>query len=725
MFVDHVFSIIKRIAQNRSQINRTNIFKFFFYVRSYGLLRTLKKINSKLKCMSSKRDILFLNNNIYQQESKHCFSDEKIIDIIIPIYNAYEYVSKCIKTVYNNTDLKYNLYLLNDCSTDVRIKTLLDKLKSISKPKNLIELIIIDNGKNVGFVRNINKGLELSSHDVVILNTDTELPQNWATRLMAPLYIDNTVASVTPFSNSATICSFPEFCKDNQLPNGIDVDELDRLFARYGGTNFIEIPTGVGFCMAMKRSAIKKIGGFDTIYGMGYGEENDWCRRAVQNGYKNVMITNLFVYHKHGASFGEIITKTKQERIDENLKILMGRYPDYESVVHDFIERDPVKDIRSFLVVIVNRLHSAREAELVINHSRGGGATAYINRRMASNPQKDYFYMELLPDGKTLRISTVNTANKAVLYFDYFGLKQDFLKKLAGCFRINRIFINELVDYPIKSIINMIMSSGIEYEYFIHDFYCVCPGITLLNYQYKYCRNENNQSICNRCIENMSINIDIKEWRSIFMNLLIGARDVVAPSNNTAKIVNSYYNDLQITVAEHGMPLYIHNTADRVQVHGNVLNVTVLGAVGIHKGSKVIKNLSDKIVRQNLPIKITIIGYTDEHPEHYKNADGSLEILGSYNNEDVSDLLAKYETDLVLFPSIWPETYSYTVSEAIYSGYKVLAFNIGASSDRIRQTKMGWLVDVISADALMCKLIELQKDKELFITGRGGLSEKS
>ena len=83
------------------------------------------------------------------------------------------------------------------------------------------------------------------------------------------------------------------------------------LFKKYGSSNTIEIPTGVGFCMALNRACINKIGMFDTVYGKGYGEENDWCCRAVKNGFVNVMITNLFVYHKHGASFGEIITKSK------------------------------------------------------------------------------------------------------------------------------------------------------------------------------------------------------------------------------------------------------------------------------------------------------------------------------------------------------------------------------------------------------------------------------
>lgn len=708
-----LLNIVKKIIKNRNLINRTNISRFLFHIKQGNLLDALRKIKRKMNSLEVQRGIFFLNDNLYKPENiPHNYDESKVVDIIVPIYNAYEYTVKCIKSVYDNTEAKYNLYLINDCSPDVRIKSWLEELADSSRPQNLQELTIINNDNNLGFIGTINKGLELSTHDVIILNTDTELPKNWSARLLKPLYIDDLAASVTPFSNSATICSFPEFCQDNQLPQGIELEELDRIFSLYGGERVIEIPTGVGFCMAMSRKVINEIGNFDVIYGKGYGEENDWCRRAVKKGYRNVMVTNLFVYHKHGASFGEIITQTKQQRMDENLAILLKRYPDYQDVVSNFIALDPVKDIRNFLRIIVHRLTSQKEAELVLNHSLGGGATTYIHRRMAANPEKEYFYAELFPDKTTLKIFPVNMDNQDVLHFDYGKADRDFLKKLGQCLRIDRIFINQLVNYPIDAIMDMITASGLKYEYFIHDFYCVCPRYALLNENNEFCYCEKQQSVCNKCLQVESDQIDIGKWRKGFHHLLQGAHMIYAPSSNTAKIVNSYYPDLAINVVEHPIPSHIHNTAGLVQKHGNMLNITVLGAIGLLKGSRIVYELADKIAVQKLPMRITVIGYTDVHNGDYENSKGTLKILGPYHNEDVSDLLAKYNTDIVLLPSICPETYSYTVSEAIYSGYKVLAFDIGAPSDRIRETRMGWLVKEISSDAIMAKLVEISKNNE-------------
>ncbi|MDR8439764.1 glycosyl transferase, partial [Acinetobacter baumannii] len=79
--------------------------------------------------------------------------------------------------------------------------------------------------------------------------------------------------SVTPFSNNATICSFPNFCEDNELFSGMDVQSLDDEFETYGKeNNLVEIPTGVGFCMYIRRDCLNQVGYFDEeTFGRGYG----------------------------------------------------------------------------------------------------------------------------------------------------------------------------------------------------------------------------------------------------------------------------------------------------------------------------------------------------------------------------------------------------------------------------------------------------------------------
>ena len=102
-------------------------------------------------------------------------------DIIIPIYNAFDFTKKCIETVIEHTDLtKHTLLLINDKSTDQRILPLLN-LFTTEYPS--LNITIINTESNQGFVRTVNIGMQHSSRDVVLLNSDTEVTKNWLPKI--------------------------------------------------------------------------------------------------------------------------------------------------------------------------------------------------------------------------------------------------------------------------------------------------------------------------------------------------------------------------------------------------------------------------------------------------------------------------------------------------------------------------------------------------------------
>ena len=714
MNIKSILNLSHKIYKHKELINKQNVNKVIKYLKQGELIRALVRIDSKINAVEYvkyNRSFSYINDCLEEYSEDNNIGNV-IVDIIIPIYNAYEYTVKCIESVYKNTNSPYNLYLINDCSIDDKIDELLNKLDMEEKPSFMKKMVVIKNENNLGFIRTVNKAVELSSNHVVLLNTDTEVPTGWLSRLIRPIIYNSNIASVTPFSNCATICSFPNFCEDNILPEGISLNDLDLLFKKYGSSNTIEIPTGVGFCMALNRACINKIGMFDTVYGKGYGEENDWCCRAVKNGFVNVMITNLFVYHKHGASFGEIITKSKQERIDENLKILCDRHPEYTKIIDNFCIKDPAKDIRNFLKIIVHRnINKSKKAELIINHSLGGGATTYVKRKIEKEKNtKNHFVCSLLPDNKTFRLESYIDDDQIAVNFNYNNINVNFIKELCSILIVDKIFINQLIGYPLTEIIEMICTSNIQYDYFVHDFFCVCPRYNLLNDDYKYCNDETDANICNDCIRNVIKSNDISDiviWRKLFYNLLINANSVIAPSMNTVKIINKYYPDLKIKVMEHAIPKHLFNTYENRKCNSDVFHISVLGAILIEKGSKILYEIVKEIKVRKLPIKITVIGYTDIHNDYYISKDKRFEVTGLYENKNISSLLSFYKTDIVMIPSIWPETYSYTTDEAIASGYKVVAFKIGAHSDRIIKKNMGWIVEKIEAKAMMEKILTI------------------
>ena len=89
-------------------------------------------------------------------------------------------------------------------------------------------------------------------------------------------------------------------------------------------TTYIQAPTGNGFCLFIKRSAIDDLGYFDEIFDKGYGEETDFTARARKNGWINLRNQTVFVYHRRHASF---TSETANELKKKNKKILSKRYP--------------------------------------------------------------------------------------------------------------------------------------------------------------------------------------------------------------------------------------------------------------------------------------------------------------------------------------------------------------------------------------------------------------
>ena len=120
---------------------------------------------------------------------------------------------------------------------------------------------LIENKKNLGFVATVNIGLGLhKDRDVVLLNSDTEVYDHWLDRMQDAAQKDNNIATVTPFSNNATICSFPEFNQDNPLTQAISPEQLNQWFAELNHQKSVDLPTAVGFCMLIKREVLESIG---------------------------------------------------------------------------------------------------------------------------------------------------------------------------------------------------------------------------------------------------------------------------------------------------------------------------------------------------------------------------------------------------------------------------------------------------------------------------------
>lgn len=299
----------------------------------------------------------------------------EIIDIIVPVYRGLAETRCCLESVLSQPQQSpYALVIVDDASPEPELVAYLDQLAARQS------ITLLRQERNAGFVAAINRGLALHpARDAVLLNSDTEVNGNWLDRLAHCAHADPRTGTVTPFSNNATICSYPRFCEENPLPAGLTLAEIDDLFQRANKSRWLEIPTGVGFCLYVRRDCLAEIGGFDeSRFGLGYGEENDFCMRAAKAGWRHQLCADTFVYHIGSVSFSE-----KAEALRTRAQAtLLALHPDYPARIQAFIAEDPARELRQAVDRERARLSSAQALQVLSEQYQ---ITADLRQRQQQN----------------------------------------------------------------------------------------------------------------------------------------------------------------------------------------------------------------------------------------------------------------------------------------------------------------------------------------------------
>jgi GT2 family glycosyltransferase len=269
-----------------------------------------------------------------------------VISVVVPVYNAAEELSLCLEALSDTVAAGTEVLVIDDASPDPAISTLLNSWHSRQIPG----WRMVANESNRGFVGTANRGMQSTRGDVVLLNSDTIPAPGWLEGLERCLASDDAIGTATPWTNNGEIASIPRFCQVNPVP--ADLDGVARVIARAGTADYPELPTAVGFCMAVSRRAIDRVGLFDeALFGKGYGEENDFSMRVAAAGMRNVLCDDVYVAHQGGRSFGPLGLKP-----DENsMQRLLSRHPDYLERVQVFISDDPLSARREAILQALDR----------------------------------------------------------------------------------------------------------------------------------------------------------------------------------------------------------------------------------------------------------------------------------------------------------------------------------------------------------------------------------
>ncbi|MBI3343679.1 MAG: methyltransferase domain-containing protein [Gammaproteobacteria bacterium] len=671
-------SEIEQIRQALSEIHASRIWR---YSRPYvRLMTSLKASLRRFAPTVAPMPGATPTSNI--RSSSPAQPRSEAVDIIIPVFRGLEETKRCIDSVLSSaTTTSHEIIVINDASPE---PDLVNHLKELATAGTIT---LLHNEQNLGFVGTVNRGMLLNpERDGVLLNSDTEVANDWLDRLRRCAYSEGNIATVTPFSNNATLCSYPKICEDNALPASYDVKQLDTLFSKINRGKSLDIPTAVGFCMYIRRDSLDDVGLFDAKhFGKGYGEENDFSLRAANKGWRNVLCADTFVYHAGGVSFTDSGNPRKTQAMD----VMRRLHPHYEMQVHAHIQQDPARPLR-LAVDMVRLRQDPTPLLLFITHDRAGGTEKHIQelvRLLAGSAR--VLLLRPCADGQT-ELSCLSGNEDFHLFFD---IEQDYpeLLNVLRALQIRRIhFHHTLAIHP--RLFELPNDLGVAYDFTAHDYYSACPQVSMSNLRNSYC-GEPDEDGCNRCLKFAPApgNVGIHTWRGRHAELLEHAERVFTPSLDVARRLSRYFPSARFVLSPHP-----EDDSDNYPVpappplaSAEALRIVVLGALSPLKGPDILESCALDAKRRGLPLEFHLIGYA--YRSLVTAPRSNLTVTGPYTHEELPNLLARANPHLAWFPAQVPETYSYTLSECLRAGLPAVCPNLGAFSERLAGRAWSWI----------------------------------
>jgi GT2 family glycosyltransferase/glycosyltransferase involved in cell wall biosynthesis len=656
------------------------------------------------------------------------------VDIVVPVYNARELVLRCVASVVEHARGDYRLIIVDDASTDPELVSAL--LAFATKHERVV---LLRNPENLGFVGTANRGIHhAQGRDVLLLNSDTEVFAGFLEGLRECARSDARAGMVSPLSNNATICSVPEFCRDNALPSGMTRAEMADLVARSSERLRPELVTPHGFCLYLRADFLAAVGAFDEArFGRGFGEENDLGERAKAAGWRTLLADDVYVWHAGKASFGA----EGRALEDRHAAVLARLHPAYHPAVARWVQANPLAPVHAIVRRhLARRSDRAAPAPLFILHAspfgpEPGGVEHCVRDlvRALALPRAVLAY----PADGSLEAAEVlggDLDNPLIYRFSLMDAPSRFchehaetvsaMAELLGLFRVGWVHVHHLMFLPL-SIGRLLAERSLPYMVTAHDFYPACPSFNLLDVRTNTpccpgsCGDRARTTGCQRALlakfgERAPADpaAFAEQHRREFQALLAGAERVLFPSPSTERLTRAVLglSGVDVEVLPHG---YDGWTATRSTTDvSRPLRVALVGQICYAaKGADAYLRTIASTACAN--IEWHIFGRTDLFGFEQRLL--ALELgsrvvrHGAYDRDTIVSRMVRAGVDVGLMLPAWPETFSYILTELLAAGIPVVARRIGALEDRLAGAPFAVLVD--GAEQAAREIERLERDR--------------
>ena len=608
------------------------------------------------------------------------------VAVVIPVFRGFQTTMNCLKSVLEAEGAKPRIIVVVDASPD---RLLVRELTALGE-SGKIELSL--QSVNRGFPATANIGLRLTDEeDVILLNSDTCVPHRWIERLQEAVYQSDDIGTATPISNDASIFSYPRMNRHNRMPSSSEAAALDQMAATANGPGVVDVPTAHGFCMYIRSACLEDTGVFrDDLFGQGYAEENDFSRRASVLGWRHVAATGVYVAHVGSQSF----STTKTALIERNLTILNRLHLGYDRLIQEWLVEDPILASRRKIdIVRLSAYIADRRAVLLVTHDREGGVMRHVRERLAEHARQDRVPLVLVPakgpDGRPVTHLLIATETDYPNITFREGESWDQLRDVLPALHVDRIEIHHFIGYE-QGLVERLPELGLPYDVYLHDYSWFCPRITLTGKANVFC-GEPAVSGCVQCVSEHGSQLDEaigpEALRERSTALFKGADAVIAASADAA---SRFRRQLGVAVKLQDWEAHPQVPPRRQRSPGPKVRVCIAGAIGREKGFDCLRQCAQLVAMRHLPIEFVIVGYTCDDKALLDT--GCVTITGRYKESEAVATIRAQRADFAFLPAVWPETWSYVLTELWRAALPVIAYDIGAPAERIRAHGNGLLI---------------------------------
>ena len=220
----------------------------------------------------------------------------------MPCCNALEYTELAIKSLFKHTK-DFELIVIDN--------------GDVERVPDREGITIIQNQGNLGYPESMNQGLEEATGDYLcVVNNDLIFPPSWLERMIAHIEYGR-LDMVGPACNS--ISGLQQRLIDVYEDEEDFYKVAEEYYQKEKGNQF-RYHRLVGFCILMKREIYTKIGGFDLVFSPGNFEDDDFCLRAIQAGFRLGVAKDVFLHH-FGSITHKLLDIDYQSLLNKNQRI--------------------------------------------------------------------------------------------------------------------------------------------------------------------------------------------------------------------------------------------------------------------------------------------------------------------------------------------------------------------------------------------------------------------